>query len=286
MAEKVYGQAVMAAKTITWRAGETKPVCRSKIINKDWTAGTACSLIAGKKFQNNNRIRTVKLPAQVKDIGPQSFANSSLRSIWIEGVSGIRSEAFRGCAHIQEICLPATLHTLEKRAFAQCRRMQRAVFEEGSVCSELPSELFAECQSLEEVILPDGVEKIGRRAFYKCVSLEELHFPVALREIGMEAFYQTSLRELELPDGLEVIGDSAFLKCNQLRYVRLPESVRVIKKWAFHGCNRLEVLEITHDPEEIGPWIINKSAKIRCRKGSAVDRYCRENGFEAEYITK
>lgn len=37
---------------------------------------------------------------------------------------------------------------------------------------------------------------------------------------------------------------------------------RRIEKWVFHGCARLQVLEIRHDPEYIGEWIINKAARI------------------------
>ena len=80
------------------------------------------------------------------------------------------------------------------------------------------------------------------------------------------------------------IGDSAFLKCNKLEYVKVPSTVKTIEKWAFHGCNRLKFLEIAHDPEEIGPWVINRSAKIRCHKGGSVEKYCRDAGFETEYI--
>ena len=78
--------------------------------------------------------------------------------------------------------------------------------------------------------------------------------------------------------------ESAFFKCSNLTSVCLPESIRSIEKWVFHGCNRLKYLEIRHDPEFIGDWIINRSATIRCYKGSKVDAYCREFGFQTEYL--
>lgn len=53
-----------------------------------------------------------------------------------------------------------------------------------------------------------------------------------------------------------------------LTEVKLPESIRRIEKWVFHGCARLQVLEIRHDPEYIGEWIINKAARIRCYRES------------------
>lgn len=76
-----------------------------------------------------------------------------------------------------------------------------------------------------------------------------------------------------------------FFKCCNLTSVVIPPNVRYLGKWIFHGCNRLQYLEIRHDPEFIGEWIINKAATIRCYKGSKVDRYCQQSGFKVEYFS-
>ena len=87
-----------------------------------------------------------------------------------------------------------------------------------------------------------------------------------------------------LPPGLVEIGDSAFFRCKNLRHVKIPQSVRTLGRWVFHGSSRLEYLDIFHDPEYIGPWIVNKSCTIRCRKGSKIDAYCDEYELKREYI--
>lgn len=148
----------------------------------------------------------------------------------------------------------------------------------------LAEEVFYGCESLKEIKIPKSVQEIKSRAFYKCLNLEKVEFPLALRKIDSQAFYQTALKELELPDGLREIGDSAFLKCNNLESVKIPESVKRIEKWAFHGCHRLKVVEIAHEPEFIGDWIVNKSTVIRCRKDSKVEAYCKKFEFAVEYI--
>lgn len=92
------------------------------------------------------------------------------------------------------------------------------------------------------------------------------------------------MEEIELPANLKNICDSAFFRCKNLRTVYIPASVRTIGRWAFHGCSRLERIEIFHDPDEIGPWIINKSCTIVCQKGSRIDAYAQEYGFQTEYV--
>ena len=60
----------------------------------------------------------------------------------------------------------------------------------------------------------------------------------------------------------EILDESAFFKCNNLITVTLPPNVRYIGKWVFHGSNRLQYLEIRHDPVYTGVWIINRAATI------------------------
>lgn len=278
----------MAGTISVWRAETGRTVRRMDLGDagreKEWRADRLCRVIGEGAFRNNTKVRRVILPENVREIGIQSFGNASLRLVDMQRVETIRKEAFYNCAHLNRLYIPKSVSFIGKKAFARCRRLEQVRLERGSACREIKQETFAECSSLSEVFLPNTISRISEKAFYKCTALKEIKLPAGLREIGREAFYQTGLTELILPEKLLRIGDSAFLKCNQLEYVRIPESVKFIEKWAFHGCNRLKVLEIAHDPEEIGPWIINRSARIRCRKGGAVERYCREAGFQMEYL--
>ena len=128
------------------------------------------------------------------------------------------------------------------------------------------------------------VKIIEKRAFYRCKELKNIVLPDSITEIGEEAFYFCGMEEIELPANLKNICDSAFFRCKNLRTVYIPSSVRTIGRWAFHGCSRLERIEIFHDPDEIGPWIINKSCTIVCQKGSRIDEYAQEYGFQTEYV--
>ena len=110
--------------------------------------------------------------------------------------------------------------------------------------------------------------------------------PASLTEIGEKAFSTCGLVHIKLPDGLEYLGDSAFFHNKHLTSVYIPSSVRHLGRYVFHGCNRLKVIELRHDPEYIGPWIINKATTVRCYKGSAVDAYCRRNDFKTEYLSE
>jgi len=80
----------------------------------------------------------------------------------------------------------------------------------GKQTLEIKDEAFKNAD-VERVLFPEGLEKIGSRAFYKCPNLNYVGFPESLKEIGGQAFVYTDLAAIYIPAGVEVIGDGAFL---------------------------------------------------------------------------
>lgn len=234
-------------------------------------------------MKNNIRIRSANLE-NIRQIGEEAFMGCTcLQQVRLENLRRIEKRAFNGCSRLKTVQFPASVYKILPGAFQNSRRLQSVVFRKSCGLKELENEVFSGCSGLLDVRLPGKLYRIGRKAFYKCISLEEIEFPISLRIIGQESFYQCGLRELELPEGLLEIGESAFLKCKNLEYVYVPDTVRKIGKWAFHGCSSLKVLEINHDPEEIGEWITNKVCTIRCPQGSRMEAYARHYGMPVEY---
>lgn len=253
--------------------------------------------------------KTVKIPVEYRKIGAEAFkSNIKMEKLMLHnGMLELGTDAFRYNRCVREAQLPHSIRQIGKGCFADCpalrmayipnsleyipedlfkedRRLRKVLFTKTNQTREIKKNAFYECSSLEGILLPPKLRIIGEGAFYRCKSLKHVRFPEGLKCIGKDAFYFCGLEELELPESLEVLEERAFFKCTYLTEVRLPTNIRRIEKWVFHGCSRLQVLEIRHDPEYIGEWIINKAARIRCYKGSKVDVYCQEAGFTVEYI--
>lgn len=79
---------------------------------------------------------------------------------------------------------------------------------EGTV--ELEADSFAQ-RSIEEVVLPDSLRRIGAGSFKGCKRLASAILPKRLEEIGDDAFLDTSLRSLRIPAPLARIGDCALV---------------------------------------------------------------------------
>lgn len=278
-------------KTLVWRSQKEKERifvrgCAEKHGERTLVIGQPYNRIGDGALKNNIRIKETVLANCVREIGRESFAGCTrLRSVNSGKIKVIKNGAFSGCVNLRKVEIPATAEYIGKGIFSGCKRLQQAAFEEeNKKIIRIPAEAFMECQELSMVVFPEYITEIERRAFYKCMNLTEIKIPQSVEKIGREAFYQTGIYTLALPENLSFIGESAFLKCKNLEYVRIPESVRIVEKWAFHGCSRLKVLEFSGDPAVLGEWVINKSAKIRCRKNTRVDDYCRKFGFEVEYL--
>jgi len=99
--------------------------------------------------------------------------------------------------------------------------------------------------SIESVIIEDGVTSIGAYAFYYSFKdlLKSVSIPHSVKIIGDGAFYNcTGLTNINISDGVEQIGNSAFAACNGLTSVYIPQSVTTINHISFSGNNLESIL--------------------------------------------
>ena len=101
-------------------------------------------------------------------------------------------------------------------------------------------ECFKDMELIESVFLPEGIQKIGARAFMGCKNLKYIHLPDTLTTIGDEAFRQSGLEELHCPQSLSVIGKRAFMDCPSLKTVSLPKPTSIVFDRTFAQCRSLE----------------------------------------------
>ena len=104
---------------------------------------------------------------------------------------------------------------------------------------------FTQCDSLEEVVLPDSLSSIGYNAFLLCNSLTSITIPDSVTSIGGGAFLScSSLTSVTIPDGVTAIGGGAFEWCESLTSIVIPDSVTSIGEGAFSGCCSLTSIVI------------------------------------------
>ena len=121
---------------------------------------------------------------------------------------------------------------------------------------------YGDAQNKTTYAIPEGVETIRSKAFYKCYYVEDITIPSTVKRIEEKAFHRTAaLNKIDLPEGLEYIGKDAFAYCFSENYkseqnpnlpetteIVIPSTVKEIGEYAFFNCSK--VSKVVMRPKE------------------------------------
>ena len=108
---------------------------------------------------------------------------------------------------------------------------------------------YAERDSIESVIISDGVTSVGNYAFYDCDKLSSVAMPSGLVSIGKGAFRDCyELKSIALPGGVVNIGDEAFYS-TPIENITIPFSVAYVGTEAFGWCTELKKIIVEQGNE-------------------------------------
>ena len=173
---------------------------------------TSVNLIDQEAFAECKALKSVAVPASLKTIGTKAFYN---------------------CQSLATLDLSqAHLSTLGERAFYKCTALTKMDLSSSSV-STIPQHAFYACSALTEIILPNGLQSIGRAAFDYCTALAQVHLAGSKNDIVFPS------------QNFTTIGDWAFAECNSLTYISLSSSVKTIGEGAFYKCMALKTANLS-----------------------------------------
>ena len=148
-------------------------------------------------------------------VGKEAFADSIVEHVDLfDSVTSIGAEAFRNCAQLKEITIPASVTEIGENAFAGCSGLTSV----NILCDVglLPEGAFADCANLTEATVAAG--SIPARLF-EGSALASLNMGEGVTEIGSRAFAGTSLSEFVIPANIPVNGEA--LEGIELSNIRL-----------------------------------------------------------------
>lgn len=112
--------------------------------------------------------------------------------------------------------------------------------------------LFYPNSRSSEYVIPDSVETLRAKSFYKCSSLEKLTLSENLTRIEDKVFFRCSaMTDVILTEKLEFIGMDAFGYCSELTEMTVPASVKQIDDYAFYNCNKLLNIKMQGNKDDI-----------------------------------
>lgn len=210
--------------------------------------------IGEKAFVSCTSLTEITIPASVTFLGMGAFYNcSKLTNINVSpdsadftSVNGVLYNTDkttllavpRGMKG--EFVIPNSVTFVGAMALDGCHWLTNVVIPDSVVC--LGYESFAnlgrangsEVTLINDIVLPDSVQKIGGAAFLYCF-VRRITISKSIDYIEWYTFrFCEFLREITIPDGVKVVGSYAFNGCLSLATINLPDTIEVIDS-AFGG---------------------------------------------------
>ena len=135
-----------------------------------------------------------------------------------DSVNTIESQAFRMMDSCKRINIPAAVTSIPNWAFCGSKMLETVIFSEGSLL-ETTAKSFSDCTSLSSINIEDctNLKTLGGEVFNGCTSLRELTLPDSIETIGNKAFYKIGVFGFTsdyLPKNLKTIGTHFLSGCN------------------------------------------------------------------------
>lgn len=207
--------------------------------------------IGNYAFSDCHELKYFTLPDSVTTINPGTFDSCfNLKKITILGpVTSIGDEAFQGCNDLSTIDIPDTVTIIGKYAFRECLFGLKSVSIPDSVTT-IGYGAFSECIMLENIAIPQSVQRIGGRAFWgtRWLKARQKENPMVIvngtlidgHKCKGKVIVPNSVKYIEEESFTQIDGSFNNVKGSNLTSIIIPKSVKRIGKNAFFGCHTLK----------------------------------------------
>jgi len=204
-------------------------------------------------FYNCINLSSVTIAPTVETIGVSAFQGcKSLASISLpEGVKTLGNNSFSGCITLSSINYPSSLTTLNSGVFSNTG-FTNFTFPAGF--SEIPPNFYSGSSKLRYVDIPEGVTKIGEKAFWNCNNLNTATISSTVTDLPVSAFgrdnQNNNMKNIFVHKDNPNYSDIDGVLCSKdkktlilfpayhiARY-RIPEGITHIGPYAFDFVNR------------------------------------------------
>lgn len=203
-------------KTIVVEPGAFENAKLEKVVFEE-----GINAIYSNSFSSSD-IETFILPKSMIFIGSNAFLNSNVKHINLENIETIGPKAFAN-SKIEDVNLDNLKFELPPSIFASCEYLKHvSIGKKTKTPIQIEFDAFSGCIKLKDVEL-GNVDEINTNAFGSTISLETIIFPPSLKKIGSTSFNKSGLTSVKIPPSVTYIGNSAFKDCFNLEDVQIEE---------------------------------------------------------------
>lgn len=157
-------------------------------------------------------------------------------------VTALDSTLFYAVDGVQAVTIPGTVKEIPSSFCDDQSALTTVVLKNG--VETIGARAFQNDKNLSSVSLPNSLTKIGESAFEFCYGLSAITLPNGLTTIGTQAFSRTGLTALDLPDSVKSVSREAFGDNSALEKVTLSAGMTTLPALSFKNCTSLREVTI------------------------------------------
>lgn len=209
-----------------------------------------------------SKLKTVKLPASLKEIGEAAFA---------------------GCKLLGGVDIPPSVETVGNSAF-----YSSAITAVNVPAGKIGDKAFAGCRMLASVNIGSSVETVGNSAFAACPKLEVVEIAAAsqLSSIGDEAFANTQITAFDFSRCPELVSVGKWAFANTpMAVASLPKSLTDVPEGVYFGSGAAKTIIVPDDATAIGDYAYCNIGVTSATIPAKVE-YIGDNAFDGAKLTE
>ncbi|MDO4962141.1 MAG: leucine-rich repeat protein, partial [Eubacteriales bacterium] len=224
----------------------------------DITLPDGLETIGDRAFNSCFGLKAISIPCE--SLGSNIFAGCTLEELRLsDKLKSIRDGAFAGL-HIDKLNIPASVESIDLTAFRTSFISEIIVDSGNKVYASAGGALFNKNKDMliaypagnEAAVyrVPDETREIAPCAFEFTVNLQEVVLPEGLEVIGEKAFKDSMITKIELGSHLMLIGDEAF-RGSHIKRVEIPGCIERIPRGCFSDTEELREIVLNEGLTQI-----------------------------------
>ncbi len=204
-------------------------------------------------FRGCSSLKVVNIPKSVAEYGYESFSGTRIESFAVLNNAELSDYTVSGMNFLHELTVGEKARIDGYYTVKNLSALKKAVF--LGERERLPDELFENCTSLTEIVLPKGLKLIPRNMLKGCTAITEVIFPPTVTEVDWFAFDGcTSLESIVFSESIRSVNIllEDFESLKTLYYPGEPEKLK--------ACFRM--LDFTEGVVEIKPLTEEHKKKL------------------------
>ncbi len=219
------------------------------------------------------------IPANVRVIEECTFFGSGIRYLDTGGAEEIKMNAFARCKALETVKIGKNLSRMTEAPFEADTEIKSVIITDIDAWCRMEldmetsnplwsgADLYLDDEIVTALMIPGNIKMINDYTFCGAGSIRNVILYDGVTKVGCSAFENCkNVTEISLPASLTEIFDKAFADCTGLKAITIPKNTESLGTGILYGCEKLQTVSCKAKSKPDGwndDWNAGNDAKIK-----------------------